>query len=282
MYHTAKVPVQYAMEKMGVKGRHAELRLARSFLRSKALVTMMDEMPANRRLASAVRKITGQPVLLIEAFDNGVSLFGGLIKSVNKNLTLEEAIAAVHETILDANFRAGWDQPYAWKEAAGRAAFMFQSTPYKLMEFKLKMIRKALKGEKDIFGTHYGSMLIRYAVVVGLAEMLARANGTTVWENFLHIPFSKERFHRKEDEDQNVFLKVLEHYAPSMPPPLQYVVEVDKYGFPKATAKHLSYWGQASKIQRILEKDIPKRYDSGLRYLLGLKSTEKKHEQPFR
>lgn len=251
-----KVPIQAVMKKLGVKGEYNELRLTQAFINQKDLIRSLDEMTALKQIVRSpnlVKRILSQPVVAVEAFDNGVSIMAAAIAGGKTGIRYRQVHNGLWQTILDANFRAGWDQPLWQKRTLVRAVTMFSSTPFKIAEYKMHMIERAIKGERDVFGTHYGTMLIRYAAIIGAAELVAQANDTTLMETFLHLPFFST-------------LKGL-----AIPPLVDWAVQTKNKGFVEGTRKHFSNWGALTKWMKINRTHYPsKMYDSPLKDLLGL------------
>jgi len=251
-----KVPVQAAMKKLGVKGEFNELELTRAFISQRDLIRSLDEMTALRQIVrspSLVKKILSQPVVAVEAFDNGVSVMAAAIAGGKTGIRYRQVHNGLWQTILDANFRSGWDQPLWQKKSLVRAATMFASTPFKILEYKIQLVERMLRGERDVFGTHYGTMLMRYIAIIGAAELIARANDTSVLETFLHLPF------------------VGQVGGAAIPPLVDWAVQTKGKGFVEGTKKHFSNWGALTKWMKINRSHYPtKMYDSPVKDLLGL------------
>jgi hypothetical protein len=176
-----------AVFRMPKKGQNNEI--FRSYVMASHLVRALDETPGLQPMFAAAKSVAGAPTMWIEAFDNGVSVFAGIMKGAKKGLTPEQTHNAIWQTILDTNFRAGPDQPLWQKSSVGRALSMFQMTPFKLAEFKYRLVKDAFSGKKDAFGGSTGAALVRYIALAGIAESLARQNDSSILELFLHPPF---------------------------------------------------------------------------------------------
>ena len=277
-YAMMKVPVQKFMKATGLGGRDAELQATKIYTNTRSLVQSLDEIPGLKDAKNVVKRIIGQPVIGIEAFDNGVSVLAGIIKGSRRGMKAEDIHRGILDTILSANFRSGWDQPLWQKSTLTRALTMFQSTPFKLLEFKAKLIEGALKGQKDAFGTYYGTQLAQYVVAIGLGEMLARKNGTSILEMFLHIPFLRDVFEPKkgvpfvslnvpEVEEEFPYMSGGPKYAGT--PANDLIYAASKGGLP-ALLKSAFIPELPKKVYHIMQGDIPERYESAPRYLLGL------------
>ena len=308
-----KAPVQAALKKAGIKGKHNELRVVNSFVAGRNIVGMLDEFPLLgseqmvRSLLRRARTLTAQPTVAIEWLDHGTSVLATIVKAQNKGVSYATAHRAIWETIMDVNF---WgravDMPMWQRNVVARALSMFQMTPWKLAELKgkflhgtfadwpkvpkiavgsdpidikLKLIGDALAGRKDILGTPMGAKLVRYAMVVGAAETVARTFDTTLWDMFMHLPWVQHFMFTKKDSP---------FFGVQMPqigaaPPVQLMVEMGKTDVKQALMKEMKWLGQFSKFWRTHVKGQrpPLKYDSVLKYHLGLKRVGSgKHVEP--
>jgi len=185
---TMKALGQFTKEKFGGIPKDKELEVFRSYVTTRDIVKSLDESPLHGML-DMVKGILGSPTATIEAFDNGISVFSAIRKGAKKGIDSQTTERAMIRTILDVNFRSGWDQPLWLKTDAARWMLMFQSTPYKSAELKYQMVKRALNNERDAFGTHYGQQLLKYVLTIGAVEAIARANDTSVLEQVMHMPF---------------------------------------------------------------------------------------------
>jgi hypothetical protein len=267
----AKIPVQAAAKRLGYKGKTGELKLFRAFVNSRAMVRALDEIPALKSLGMNFRMIMSQPVVAVEAMDNAVSVLAGVFAGGKNNVPPEVIHRAIWKTILDANFRAGWDQPLWQKRATGRAVGMFQMTPWKLAEMKIQLVERAFKGQRDAFGTHYGTMLLRYLIIMGMAEGTARQYDTSVLNLFLHLPmFSHTLKPIKKPPYFEFQLK------PSHSPVMAWWAQMAKNGVLEGSARHFGYLGQFTKVMKILNDNYPEDYYATPEaYLLGLEKVHK-------
>jgi len=267
MVKTFKIPGQVLKEKMGGVPKGRELDVLRSYLFGRDIVRAMDEIPSMKETTSRFKQLIAQPTVAIEAFDNGVSILAGVISGAEKGLDVRTVQRAIWRTVLDTNFRGQWDQMLWQKRWYARAATMFQLTPFKLAEYKWQMIERAAKGQRDAFGTHYGTMLTRYIVAVGLAETIARANDTSILELFLHPPFVRHLMHASKDFPG---YKLTEPELAISPTDQWHARAADK-GLIRGTADHFKYWGTLSKFKRASEANYPTGYyDSPWRQVFGL------------
>ena len=270
-----RVPVQSLMKRFGLQGRQAELQAYHVFVNQRAIIQALDEVPGIKQVDSILKKIVGQPVTAIEAFDNGVGVMAGIIKGGRKRMSTEEIERGIWDGILKANFRSGWDQPLWQKNPLLRAGTMFQSTPFKLTEFKARLIEGALKGQKDAFGTYYTTQLIRYALIIGGAEGVARANNTSLLNMFAHVPFVKEAIEPRAGFPY-LRMRPLSKIGLAETP-----IGAIAHGFSQGPIQGLKELGIGTswpylnfellrKIGKIRDDEVPIRYPSPGRYLLGL------------
>ncbi len=251
-----KVPLQYAADKLGIKGNKAELDLVKAFINARELTHSLDETPLLNtwsKLNTAFKFLSGGPVSLTELLDNGISIIASAIKGGQKGLSFADTQRGLWETILDVNQRSGPDQ-YLWQKKLGpRMATMFLSTPLKIAENQFEMISRALHGERDIFGTHYGSILIRYLILIGVAESIARARGTSIEDSVLETPGIDT-----------------EKLGPTLSPPLQLYKQWNQYGFSEGSKKHFNYFGSFTQYSNVKSsKYNHDRYKSAFNYVWG-------------
>ena len=276
----AKVPVQAMMEKFGLKGEHAELKAFRTYVNMEQMVRMTDEIPIMGAVKYRLKSIMGNPVTSVEMLDNGVSVLSGIMAGTKKGVDAGLIHRRIWETILDANFRSGLDQPLWQKSTTARALSMFQSTPFKLAEYKLKLIEGTIKdigsgfksdAGKDAFGTHYTTKLVRWLTLVGTAEAIAQHNDTSIIEMFFHAPFISHIIEGKEGGG----IGFGSPEAATESPVAQLGSQLKKNtltpeGLLKTATSHFKDLGPATKVRRIQDDNIPKGYDSSAKYLMGL------------
>ena len=257
----AKVPIQMAMKKLGVKGDAAELDVITAFVRAKDLVQTLDNMPAMQEFASTskgkFKQIMSQPVTAIEALDNGVSVLSSIIAGSKKGLTYEQIHKGIWDTINLSNFRGGADQPLWQKNSFSRAVGMFMSTPWKMLEYKTQLIERAMRGERDVFGTHYGAVLLRYAMITGSAIMMARLAGDDILTDFIHLPYV--------DTHKG---------GPYISPVIDLAYKTGRKGVFEGAKEHFGpgTWGTFSKFHKVNSETYPsKMYNSAIEDVLGMR-----------
>jgi len=133
----------------------------------------------------------------------------------------------------------------------------------------LKLVGDALAGRKDILGTPAGAKLVRYLLILGGAESVARAFDTTVWDMFVHLPWIQHFLYTKQEAP---FFGVQPPRI-GAPPMAQLMTEASRTDIKEAVLKESKWLGQFSKFWRTQVKGQrpPLKYDSVLKYHLGLK-----------
>ena len=264
---------QQAKKTMGVKGgRKAELEIIKAYVTQRGLVTMLDETPGMNKLWDRAKFWLASPTMGVEFFDNGVSILATTIAANSHNFTPEEAHRLIWETVLNANFRGGFDQPLFYKKTPGRIIGMFQMTPWKLWEYRLQTIKKAMEGAKDNFGTSYGTRLLRYILLFGMAETIFRLFDTSLIDQVSHLPFishfiksTKEGYHLMEPQA-------------SQSPPLDLINNMSEKGVFTGAADHFDSMPQVEKSWRAAHGDYPHNYyNSAPAYLFGIQKVGAGH-----
>lgn len=287
-------------DKLGVKGEQNQLSLFNHYVTQSDLVRMITEIPEFEKLDGAVfgstsleavkgsakaawktiSNILSQPVRVVEAMDNAVSITAGVLAGKSKGIDPAIIERRIWETILDVNFRAGADQPLIQKGAGARTWSMFQMTPAKLQERLYKWAHDSVVintdpvtgekviGKRDAFGTLGSSKLARYLLMVGAAELLARENDTSVIGMTLaHMPFIGELV---ESTKEGVGFKFKEpKFATS--PIIQLAMQLHDKGFLGGIKEHYKTgFNFADKIKKASTEEYPTRYDSATKYMFGL------------
>ncbi len=254
-----------------------ELDVISAFIKQKNIVAELDQIPGFREGSQRVKALLAQPTVAIEAFENGINVMAGIMSGVGK-MPMEKVQKAIWKNILDSNFRGQSDQALWMKGTGARAFTMFTMTPIKLLEYKYDIIKKALKGEKDVFGTSYRTRFMRYLMYVGIAESIARANDTSVLELFLHPPFIS---HFIKPTEKGFKFANPDIY---MSPVLDLYSVISQKGLFEGTEEHFQYWGTASKVANAWNKSYPTDYyDSWAKQLVSLpKIDSKSHKKKKR
>jgi len=76
-------------------------------------------------------------VAAIESFDRAHSFHAALDMAVNKGMSGKQAVYGIFDTILKNNFLGGGLNPEWMRKPVVRAVFLFQNTPFKIMERRL-------------------------------------------------------------------------------------------------------------------------------------------------
>jgi hypothetical protein len=143
------------------------------------------DIHANRLL----KALQGQPTVAAEYVESGINIMGNLMKGGAKGIDPELLRSYIWNKVTSVNFRGGWDIPKVFANPAGRVLFQYSLEPHKVWEYRAELVKRALNGEKDIYGTAYGSKLIQYIALTGAAEALARAHGKTIMDTIGGTPY---------------------------------------------------------------------------------------------
>jgi hypothetical protein len=293
---------------LGIGEKNDQLLLFRHYIAQSDLVRMMTEIPGvenlDRSLFSkgalktgsatfnvakkTIGRILAQPVKTVEALENGVSVFAGTIAGKAKGIDPLVIERRIWEAVFDVNFRSGVDQPLMQRKSTlGRAATMFQTTPLKLQERLYKWVHDSVSvtkdpitgkteiGKRDAFGTHGGSKLARFLLMVGTAELIARENDTSILGMAMaHLPLIGEVL---EPTREGIGFKVrgLPGEPPLKPmtasPTTQFAYQIAQKGPYEGTREHLKGgFNFLSKIHKAGTEEYPTKYDSATKYMLGL------------
>jgi hypothetical protein len=136
-----------------------------------------------------LKALQGQPTVMAEYVESGINIMGNLMKGGSKGIDPELLRSYIWNKVTSVNFRGGWDIPKVFANPAGRIAFQYSLEPHKVWEYRLELVKRAMAGEKDIYGTSYGSKLIQYIGMVGASEAMARAHGKTIMDTIGGTPY---------------------------------------------------------------------------------------------
>lgn len=266
---------QAGAKALGVKGEYAELSMMKAFVTSRAMVRMLDETPGMSSLAYYTKALAGLPTTTVETLDNGVTIFATILAAnSNGQFTPEQTTKIIWETVMAANFRGGADQPLFYKNVGGRVFGMFQSTPWKLLEYRMDIIRGAARGEVDHFGTSYGSILVRYLMLMGMAEGIARSFGNSLLDLWLHFPFVS---HFVKSTSKPPFVQPAVPSA-SGSPVAEWIIQMKNKDIYHGTKEHLIYWGLPSRLYAMNTSKYPTNYyNSPMSHLFGIKKEDTPH-----
>lgn len=273
----AKVPIQAYMKWKGVKGDYSELHAFQMYNNLQQFIRALDEVPGleiKHRAMAQLQLLAGNPTIAAEMLDNGVSVMAGIMMGAKKGMTFNQTYRALWDVILNTNFRASWDQPLFQKAAGVRALTMFQMTPYKLFEYKTKLIENAIQNKKDAFGNSEVARLLRYALTVGGITYAARQEGVDVLEWFTHPPFVKDLFKQVKEEPY----LVAGGADLSEAPVAQMAHEMKVKGILGGAKTHFKDWGMITKIAKAVRGEYnTEMYKRPEDFILGLRQIESKY-----
>lgn len=273
----AKVPIQAYMKWKGVKGDYPELHAFQMYNNLQQFIRALDEVPGleiKHRAMAQLQLLAGNPTIAAEMLDNGVSVMAGIMMGAKKGMTFNQTYRALWDVILNTNFRASWDQPLFQKAAGVRALTMFQMTPYKLFEYKTKLIENAIQNKKDAFGNSEVARLLRYALTVGGITYAARQEGVDVLEWFTHPPFVKDLFKQVKEEPY----LVAGGADLSEAPVAQMAHEMKVKGILGGAKTHFKDWGMITKIAKAVRGEYnTEMYKRPEDFILGLRQIESKY-----
>lgn len=168
----------------------------------------------------------GAPTAAVEKFDRGTSTIAAMRMAEKQGMSAEQATYAIYDTIIKTNFLSGTLNPGWLRDPKIRFFFMFQGTPYKIMEqrvalsmraykgvkkggqellkqlrqdvkegehrLKWNLIKDALESEKDIFGTPLVRQFMRQILAMGVVLGTAKyAFDADLMNHIFHPPFIK-------------------------------------------------------------------------------------------
>lgn len=275
----AKVPIQAYMKWKGVKGDYHELHAFQMYNNLQQFIRALDEVPGleiKHRAMAQLQLLAGNPTIAAEMLDNGVSVMAGIMMGAKKGMTFNQTYRALWDVILNTNFRASWDQPLFQKAAGVRALTMFQMTPYKLTEYKLKLAENALKNKKDAFGNSERARFLRYILTVGGITYAARQEGIDILEWFTHPPFVKDLFKQVKEEPYISVNKGLGDLSEA--PSAQMAHEMKVKGILGGAKTHFKDWGMITKIAKAVRGEYnTEMYKRPEDFILGLRQIESKY-----
>jgi hypothetical protein len=140
-----------------------------------------------KTLGTKAMNLAGYPTTAIESLENGLNILATMQHGQAAGLDPSQNIKNVIMNILDYNYRGGADAAKYQRDRIG-ALTMFTQTPAKGIELQAKLLKKALAGEKDIYGSPYSAQLIRHIIALGAASILAEKFGHNIFKMMLHPP----------------------------------------------------------------------------------------------
>jgi hypothetical protein len=165
-------------------------RLATEFINQRAVNQVIDEIPTDKigGLWQQVRRYSNT-VAPVETFENAQDVIASVIATSNKHIEPLTVRQFIWDTISRYNFRGGVDQPLLFRKPGARAFTMFQMTPWKIKEMQYQMIHDTFNGATDVAGDPYAVKLMRYMMIVGTLETIARQNDDSILDYYIHLPF---------------------------------------------------------------------------------------------
>jgi hypothetical protein len=164
--------------------------LMSSYAKIQDIVRTLDMQTTNDLgLGRFIKALQGQPTATAEYVENGINILGNMIRAGKKNVDPELFRSYLWNKVTSINFRGGWDVPKVFSSPTGRLAFQYSLEPHKVWEYRMELIKRALAGEKDIFGKSYGSKLVTYIALIGAMETTARAYGRTIVDTLGGTPY---------------------------------------------------------------------------------------------
>lgn len=240
-----------------------------------------------------------------ERFDRAHSFVAATHMAVNKGMTPSQAAYAVMDTILKTNFLSGSMNPEWLRDPKIRMLFMFQGTPFKMLEqraiqamrtgkgiseaskelygmvknlrsdirdgeyrFKTELIKDALTKEKDLFGTPVSQQFMRKMLILGTIVIGGKhVFDADMWHHVAHVPFI-------EPKGGEIVLQMNPIVTASLEAYNNKAEDEQELWF----ADFFSTWLKEGLIQqtvikaaRITRDDIPEIYrDSKIKYVFGI------------
>lgn len=132
------------------------------------------------------KTITGTPVSQIEAMENFIAMAASAERGAAKGLGPEEQIQGAINNILRISQRGGFDASRFLKSTTGNILTAFSQTPTKMTEFLADAVKRAAKGERDVYGTHGTSDLLSLMAVYGAMGYAGKKYH--LWDMLFHAP----------------------------------------------------------------------------------------------
>uniref|UniRef100_A0A6M3IWV9 Uncharacterized protein n=1 Tax=viral metagenome TaxID=1070528 RepID=A0A6M3IWV9_9ZZZZ len=253
--------------------------MLKTFSKLKDIVKTLDTTSGIEQHSSRLLKaLQGQPTTAVEYVESGINIMGNLIKGGNKGIDPELLRSYIWNKVTSVNFRGGWDIPKVFANPAGRIVFQYSLEPHKVWEYRAELVRRALNGEKDIYGTTYGGKLIQYIALVGATEALARAHGKTVMDTIGGTPYIDFVSPKKEFPYVNPQMKV--KLGPGVKLLSDVSKDVARGDIVHVTDSFLNYVmesgvGLIGQLTKASGGKIPKYYEDAYDYLLGLPEVDR-------
>ena len=243
-----------------------------------------------------------------ERFDRGTSFLNAMTMATKQGMTPEQASYLVMDAVLKNNFLSGIHNPAWLRDPKTRLLFLFQGTPFKLLEqrmitaargggavadaaketlvqlgnlkkdivegtqlFKAHLIKDALMNPRDLAGNSYAAQLLRNILVIGATiESGKYFFDSDMWGMF-HVPFVKTR-EQSIDLALNPMAQAAYGAYKNQDEEAFWLTDFLKKWLTSGSGDKL-YFGPAGaqKAYRLTHNDIPEIYrDSKLRYLFAI------------
>jgi len=156
-----------------------------------------------------LKHASGQPVMAAEAFENFLNMAAGVRQGEAAGLTPEQNVRGVIMNLLAYSQRGGHDASRFIKSDIGRATTALTQTPSKMMELYADIVKRGLKGEKDIYGSDGTANMVRAMVAIGAVSYLGSKGGYKLYKMLLHPPLVNPEW--ASDASQYAYHKALEN-----------------------------------------------------------------------
>ena len=253
--------------------------MLKTFSKLKDIVKTLEVTSGIEQQSSRILKaLQGQPTIAAEYVESGINIMGNLMKGGAKNIDPELLRSYIWNKVTSVNFRGGWDIPKVFANPAGRILFQYSLEPHKVWEYRAELVKRALAGERDIYGTTYGSKLIQYIALVGATEAMARAHGKTLIDTIGGTPYVDLVSPKKEFPYVQPQMKV--KLGPGVKLLSDTSGDVARGDFVHVADSFINYIlesgvGLLGQLSKVSGGKIPKYYEDAYDYLLGFPEVDK-------
>jgi hypothetical protein len=253
LYRYGKALGQKALDIQGPERQALEL-----YVRLPALIRAVEQSPgmANALKPAMWRKLGTGLTTLIEHFDNGVNLMAAIERGAAAGVSPNLIHKVNLDTLMRLNFR-GYNFPNAVTSTTGRVAFMYMGQPGKLMENKVDLLWKSLRGERDEYGRLYLNKAIRLAVLLGGAYAAGQMADVDLLRHVLHPPGLQPS---KDTGEYTLSFKT---------PPIQLAADLADKG-PIALWQHFTQIPSLDRLLQAANDEVGLKYDDSVKQMLGL------------
>ncbi len=249
-----------------------DLRAIEFYNLSPQLIQAIEQSPAwaGTFQPSFWQRLRGNPYLnytrLTEHFDRGVNTLATIHAGEEVGATAKQINNAVMDSLIQLNF-FGWDLPPYFGHH--RLLTMFQGQVWKQAELKGQLVHDAIMGVTDPYGKSHWPKLARAAVVLGGMYYTGQLAGIDLGKHVgLHAPFTTE-------DSSGGHIPLL-----AIPPPIKFAAQAGSSalhggGWEETLKSYLSYGGMP---QKILQENIPSRFNTRAQWLANLPKTDWREE----